>query len=200
MPKQSQTRTKPSVEMLGDPRLLPYLRGTSAKVLNAAGCHDRFGLDVEEEAKDIAGTALRLAFERFESFRGDSSLSTWVSRIAINMSINRVGQLERRGQLSRAFSLDGWAQDTQDGDGPGPSDPPDSRFDPSVIVADKLEQTSIVRALRDIRPDYRDLILLRARNDMPYKEMAKVLGTTEIAVRAKLHRARVLLKELAHIP
>lgn len=134
------------------------------------------------------------------SYRPTARFSTWLYRIVFNLSLNETQRLSGRGELSL---------DAEAGDGPdGPrSEPPDpAAVEPSA----GLEHEDLIQAVRGAiarLPDNQRMALILAKyEELPYAEVAEVLGSTEKAIKSLIHRAReslrawlapLLLEELA---
>ena len=127
-------------------------------------CHRLLGRS--EDAQDAMQTAFVRAFRELHRFRGDSSLKTWLYRIAVNES---VGVLRRRREPQEL------GEDTaRVADGSG------------VVV----EQLAVRAALGRTCPTHRAILVLRFWEGLSYEEMAVVLGLSVGAVKMRLHRAR----------
>jgi RNA polymerase sigma-70 factor (ECF subfamily) len=197
MSDQTQTQKKQSVDVLGDPKFFRAAQWRCFTILRAGDCAQRFDIDISEEATDLAIEVLEHASGAFEDFRNESALETWIYRIATNMTLNRIDRLERRWRRAPTYPLGSWSRlrDAEEDDGLGPLDPPDSRFDPSVVLQEKSKHLAVMEALGTLRPDYREVILLCAYHKLSYREIAEILGTTDLSVKSKLNRARIQLKE-----
>jgi RNA polymerase sigma-70 factor (ECF subfamily) len=142
----------------------------------------------EAEAEDAAQeTALKI-YRNLHLFRGESQFRTWALSIARNEGLGRLRKAESR----REDSLDALSDD-QAGD-----------FTPAILTSWRevpnlaLEQKELAAVLRqaiDGLPEiYRNVVLLRDIEEMDVRETAAALGTTEGAVKVRLHRARALLQ------
>ena len=135
-----------------------------------------------EEAEDAAQEAFLRAYAKLATYDQARSFKTWLMSIASNYCIDRL----RRRRL-RWLSLDE----------PLPPHPAlvSSAPDPEEAMAAN-ERGEMVQALLDeLPPDYRAAIVLHYWYDMPYKEIAEVLGATPSAVKSRLFRARKSLAE-----
>lgn len=127
-------------------------------------CHRLLGRS--EDAQDAMQTAFIRAFRELHRFRGDSSLKTWLYRIAVNES---VGMLRKRRDASELEE-----DSARIGDGSG------------VVV----EQLAVRAALARTCSAHRTVLVLRFWEGLSYDEMAVVLGLSVGAVKMRLHRAR----------
>jgi RNA polymerase sigma-70 factor (ECF subfamily) len=141
----------------------------------------------EEEAADLTQDTFVNAWRARGSFRGDSSEYTWLYRIAVNLTRNRLGQLRRRRRSGEAGGGD-----------PEPiiaetpteeEDPPDAR-----VEYNELGEV-VAAAVLKLRPDYREVVILREYEQLSYEEIASVLGCSVQAVKSRLFRARGVLRK-----
>jgi RNA polymerase sigma-70 factor (ECF subfamily) len=146
----------------------------------------------EAEAEDAAQDTVIKVYQNLQSFRGDAQFRTWVLSIARNEGLGRL----RKTGTRREDSLDA-DTDEQTGD-----------YTPAILTSwreipsealERKELGAILRKAIDGLPEiYRNVVLLRDIEEMDVRETAAALGTTEGAVKVRLHRARALLqRELA---
>jgi RNA polymerase sigma-70 factor (ECF subfamily) len=139
------------------------------------------------EAEDVVQEAYVRAFTHLEQFRGDSSLSTWLSRIAMNEALGRV----RRRQPSVAWSeqpegvLE--AQIIQ-----FPLSSPD---DPEKSMAQREIQHVVEHAIDELPEAFRLVFITRVIEGMNVEETADILGLKPETVKTRLHRARTMLRD-----
>lgn len=135
-----------------------------------------------EDAEDVAHAALLKAAEKLDSFRGESSVRTWLHTIATN----ECRMLRRRRQPTSLDSyLDAAVESAIEGDEP----------DPEEIALESETRKEVLAGLETLPPDYRCALLLKDGQGLSVAEVADLLGTTEGAVRSTLYRARRLLRE-----
>lgn len=172
----------------GDPaayRLLVDLN--SASVYNVA----LKLLGDEQEAEDVLQETFMSAFEAVAGFEGRSKLSTWLYRIAYNASLMR---LRKRKQMT-TFSLDRPARD-EDGIGlPMRHQLVDWSTvpDDELLTAEAREEMD--RAIAELPEALRSTFVLRDIQGLSGAETAEVLGITVQAVKTRLHRARLQLRD-----
>jgi RNA polymerase sigma-70 factor (ECF subfamily) len=146
-------------------------------------------LDDPSEASDVVQEVFLKVFRNITSFRGNSSLKTWIYRIAYNEAWNHrrwftrhkrqeVG-LEREDESSLGF------RDVL-------PDPARSAFD---IVSDHETHALIEEALGDLNPAFRAAVVLRDIEDLSYEEIAEVLGVSLGTVKSRILRGRDALKK-----
>jgi RNA polymerase sigma-70 factor, ECF subfamily len=148
-----------------------------------------------EDASDLAQDAFIRAYRAIGKFKGDSALGTWLYRIAVNVSLNRLA-LKRpplesldagadpRGEEGRAGPIErGLLEDTS---GERPDEP--------VMRA---ERAAIVKAAIARLPEkQRATLILRVYHELPHEEIAHMLGSSVGAVKANFFHALQNLKRL----
>lgn len=132
-------------------------------------------------ADDIAQDALVKAYMSLDSFKGSSKFSTWLFRIAYNCFID-----EKRKQASHGGGL-GEALDS----------PAAMRVAsaPSEDPAVGFRYQALYRAINGLKDNERSAILLFYMEDLPTKDIAKILGAEEGTIRVWLTRGREHLRK-----
>jgi RNA polymerase sigma-70 factor (ECF subfamily) len=131
-----------------------------------------------ESANDVLQNAFIKIWKNLGQFRGESSLGTWLYRIATNESINHLNQLKRRMSISLDEHVD--LSDR-------------IKADPN-FRADRIEW-KLQLAMQALPEKQRIVFMLRYYEEMPYQEMSKVLETSEGALKASYHHA---VKKIEH--
>jgi RNA polymerase sigma-70 factor, ECF subfamily len=139
----------------------------------------------DSEAEDVVQETYVRAFTHLRTFRGESSLGTWLSRIAMNEALGRLRR--ERPQVEWATVESGTAESTA--------------FD-LAAVKDNPEQTMARQEIRrmvemaiDRLPEkYRIILITRAIQGMSVEDTAELLDLRIETVRIRLHRARALLR------
>lgn len=138
-----------------------------------------------EEAEDVAQETFIKAYRSLDSFRGQSSFSTWLYKIATNLCIDRARMRKRRPQ--QAYSLDEPFEGDED---KGGREVPDSRYEPGKDV-EKDEMRRMVRETVAAMPeDKRQVLVMCDLQGMPYEEISKVLNVPLGTVKSRLFHAR----------
>ena len=174
----------PSLVILGKiKRGMPPMAGYDFRAV-----HDEFrskvigylrGLLPESEAEDAAQEVFQKISRSLYSFRGESSLSTWVYRIATNTALDRL-----RSNPFKTISLD--VQEMDSIESPSPS------TEKSAI---KREMNSCIRGvIRQLPEDYSTVIVLSDIEGFTDSEIADILGISIQNVKVRLHRARAKLR------
>lgn len=131
-----------------------------------------------DDANDVVQEAFIKAWTNLDSFRGQSQLSTWLYRIAVNEALDFL----RRQKNREAISAD-------EAEGVGRKLVADEYFDGDETEL-KLQQA--IATLPDVQ---RTVFTLRYYNEMKYSEISQMLGTSEGALKASYHLAVNKIKE-----
>jgi RNA polymerase sigma-70 factor (ECF subfamily) len=132
----------------------------------------------EEDARDATQDAFLTALRKLSSFRGEAAFTTWMHRVTVNASYDLLRK-RRRAPLLNAPREEGLGP-------PEPSPVPD----PSDAVDLSID---VRRALLAVPEDYRVAMVLHDVQDLPYDEVAAILGVPVGTVKSRLHRGRVAL-------
>jgi len=142
-----------------------------------------------DDAAEAAQEVFISAYRSIKKFRGDSSFSTWLYRIAMNHAKDRRKSLSLTRQ--RHVPLE---TAKPDGDGGPVTKLPHPGPDPSQNAEQQEIQERVQEALNRLDADDALLILLRDLQDVSYEEIVQALGIPLGTVKSRLHRARQALK------
>jgi len=131
------------------------------------------------EAEDIGQEVFVRFYKARHNFRGDSAIGTYLTRIAINLSLNEIKRRSRRNQLF--FHSDDPIVDIED-----------KNNDPDVDDNREIIQ----RAIQELAPKFRSVIVLRLIDGYSTEETAKILEVPIGTVLSRLARAQKKLKEI----
>jgi RNA polymerase sigma-70 factor (ECF subfamily) len=159
----------------------PYQRTVYATLVSMLGS--------KEDAEDVLQDVQLKALARLDQFRRESAFGTWVIQIAINEAKMRKRKLRRR----MIFSLTNGAE--QDG-GCVPRDFADWREIPSEALERSEIRDALTNALTLLEEHYRLAFVLRDVNELSIEETANALGISRGAVKTRLRRARLMLREI----
>jgi RNA polymerase sigma-70 factor, ECF subfamily len=145
----------------------------------------------EDAARDAVQDAFLSAFRSIQRFDGHAQLSTWLHRIVVNAALMRIRSRQRRPEQSIEPMLPRFAED-------GHHAEPVVSWAESGGDALEAEQTrALVRAGIDELPvRHRAVLVMRDIDGLSTREVAELLGSTENAVKLRLHRARQALAEI----
>ncbi len=141
------------------------------------------------ESEDLAQEVFLRVYRSACDYAPKAKFSTWVYKIAKNLALNEL----RRRKLHGLFSLE-WMLSTEEGEIPW------QQIDENNAGARaELEKKDLITAVKkaiDCLPVNQKLaVVLRRYDDLPYSEIAKVIGCSESAVKSLLNRAKETLKE-----
>ncbi len=141
-----------------------------------------------EDAEDITQDVFFKAFQKLEQFQGNSKFSTWLVRIAVNESLMRL----RRRKTSRTVSMD---QDVETEEGAIPRDFAEWRPNPEQIFSQSELGDILRKTIAGLPPGFRTVFTLRDIESLSTEETAEALGLSIPAVKSRLLRARLQLRE-----
>jgi len=144
-----------------------------------------------EEAADLASETFVQALRSFDRFRGDAQPYTWLYRIAINLCKNHFRKQAVRHK-AHGPSLD--ERVTLDDEAGAAREVEDWRRAPQRMAEQRELQQEVERAIAALSPDGRMVVILRDVHGLSYQEMAEVIGVTVEVVKARLFRARAVLR------
>ena len=145
----------------------------------------RYGLRMcgdPEDAKDVLQETMLAMARRVGGLQAAGALPTWLYTVARSFCIKR-----RRGQRAPGHSLDDA--------GAGDLQLADSARGPEERVAGRQIEAALAAAIADLNPAQRDVLLLRDVEGLSAPQVAEVLGIRVEAVKSRLHRARVALRD-----
>jgi RNA polymerase sigma-70 factor (ECF subfamily) len=148
----------------------------------------RFGLQMcrdPEDARDVLQETLLAMARGLRDFRGASSLSTWLYTIARSHCIKK----RRKSKFAPA------ALASLDAGSPESETLPDTSRSPDEALEQHELQAAVREAIQGLAPEYREVLLLRDAEGLRAAEVAEVLGITAQAVKSRLHRARLAVRE-----
>ena len=140
-----------------------------------------------EEAADLVQETFMKAFGSLASYRFEYRFSTWLYKIAANNAIDHL-----RKKRVEALSLD---RPVQTKDGEVALEIPDWSHNPEEDLYRKRRAVTIGEAIESLPPKYREVIVLRHQQDRSYEEIAEQLRIPIGTVKARVFRARELLKK-----
>ena len=124
-------------------------------------------------AEDIVQETFLQVYKNYGSFRQDSSIKTWITRIAINLCKNQMRtrwfSVKREEEFPMLFY-------TEDYDG-------------------VIDREQLITAIGNLKPKYREAVLLFYYQELSVKEIADLLNKKESTINVRLKRAREQLKE-----
>jgi RNA polymerase sigma-70 factor (ECF subfamily) len=146
-----------------------------------------------DEAEDLAQEVFVQVFKAIDQFRGESKLSTWIYRIAVNLCKNRTKYLSRR-HAGEQDDIDAIAERVPMSAARAATVGDVSR--PDELVEGMQLEGIVKRAIQKLEPEFREALILADVEDMPYEEIAQIMNVPVGTVKSRIHRARAQLKAL----
>jgi RNA polymerase sigma-70 factor (ECF subfamily) len=144
-----------------------------------------------DEAEDMAQEVFVQVFKAISTFRGDSKLSTWIYRIAVNLCKNRIKYLSRRHDGTQQ-ELEPVAERAPLSEAKGVTFGDVAR--PDHMVEGFQVEKIVQRCIAELDPDFREVLVLADVEDLSYQEIAEITGLADGTVKSRIHRARGMLK------
>jgi RNA polymerase sigma-70 factor (ECF subfamily) len=146
-----------------------------------------------DEAEDLAQIVFLKVYAARDEFRGDSSLSTWIYRIATNTALDHQRSRAFRDEARSAAPNGRGNGSGDDGVAERPDDGPDCCAEAIVM---RRQSDDCVGSFIDALPEvYRTVLALSDRDGLRDREIARRLGVSLETVKIRLHRARLALKK-----
>jgi len=142
-----------------------------------------------EDAQELAQDAIVRAFTSIGKFRGDSSFSTWLYRITMNVCTDFLRKRNKAVVISMeqgAVANDSQQSIQIEEEAPGPDE-----------LVEKNQLKKMVRdAMDSLSDEHRQVLILRDIMDLSYKEIADTLNVNEGTIKSRINRARSGLKKI----
>jgi RNA polymerase sigma-70 factor, ECF subfamily len=145
----------------------------------------------EADAQDVAQEAILKAFTHLDQFRMESKFSTWLIRVTINEARMR----RRKDHLEIMKPLEEQVKTDEDGEYT-PREFADWREIPSEALERKEVRDGLSNALASLDSKYREVFVLRDVEQLSIVETAEVIGISQGAVKTRLLRARLMLRDM----
>ena len=146
-------------------------------------------LNDQSEAGDVVQEVFLKVFRNIGSFRGQSTLKTWIYRITVNEAHNARRWFFRHRR--REVELDTDPEESRN----WKETIPDRTRTPYEEAADREQHQMIEAALEKINPIFREAVVLRDITDLSYEEIADVLGVSLGTVKSRILRGREALRD-----
>ena len=144
----------------------------------------------QPDAEDVVQDTLLKVFEKIDTFRGESALSSWIYRIALNFSYMKIRKgsrneyapiedhmpkFEKNGM--HLYPVGSWAEKADD------------------KLLRKEMKSHIVKNIEKLSEKYKTVLVMRDIQGLSSSEVAEITGMTIPAVKSRLHRARLFLRD-----
>jgi RNA polymerase sigma-70 factor (ECF subfamily) len=162
-------------------RLQPRVYGLAYRILGQA-----------QDAEDATQQTFLALIEHIADFRQESSLATWVLRIATNHAL----KILRKKRTVKMIAMSDMGSEEGYGDVPHPEFIAPWSRTAEEIAQDAEVQAELEKGLEGLDEKYRLVFVLRDIEGLSVRETAEALGLTESSVKVRLLRARLALREL----
>lgn len=142
-------------------------------------------LSDREEAEDVTQEVFIKAYRSLDSFRGESSFSTWIYRIATNLCIDRLRKKKRSPQ--QAYSLD---EPMDKDEEKGSREIPDVSTEPTRSIEKEELRARVREMVAEMPEKLRAVLIMCDMQGMAYEDIAKVLNCPVGTVKSRLFHAR----------
>jgi RNA polymerase sigma-70 factor, ECF subfamily len=145
----------------------------------------------DNDAREVMQDALVAVWNKIGSFEGKSAFSSWLYRVTANAALM---SLRKKKRHENDVSLDTAANEDDDAPLPALRLSDKNPLPDNVVLTGELGEQ--VRAAIDQLPEpYRVVVLLRDVEELPMTEVMEATGLSEPALKSRLHRARLALRE-----
>jgi RNA polymerase sigma-70 factor, ECF subfamily len=139
-----------------------------------------------EDAQDVLQETMLAAFRTLRTFRGASSASTWLYTIARSFCIKKRRRRQDAPQAMVSLTTE---------DGRHALELPDLGPAPDEALERRRLEAALDESIQRLAPAYRDVLLLRDVEGLAARDVARVMGLSVGAVKSRLHRARLTVRE-----
>lgn len=173
----SQSASAPTPEQV--------FRDYAPRVYNIA----RRMLGNDADAEDVTQDVLLQVVRKLHTFRGESSLPTWLHRVTVNAALAHRARRARRAEHETHDPLQFFAED---GHHAHPVRP--WSVAPEAALEDRETRELIERAIDKLPEPYRDVYVLADVEGLPNAEIGTILKLSLPAVKSRLHRSRLMMR------
>ena len=150
----------------------------------------------DADAEDVTQDVLVQVIRKLHTFRGDAALPTWLHRVTVNAALaHREKRANRAKRETTAVGADVLESATV-ADPPGHTRLPRLSSTPDEIALAAEQREIIERAIARLTEPFRDVYVLAEVEQLPNADIADILGLSVAAVKSRLHRARLQMREM----
>src|SRR5438067_13060647 len=137
-------------------------------------------VDHAEDAHDVVQDAFLNAYQSLDSFKGDSRFFTWLYRIAVNTAISHKRKQRIVLSINAGRNGEPLIEPLDDS----------AATQPGHALETREQERRIQKALNQLSPEHRTVLILKDMEGQKYETMAEILQVPIGTVRSRLHRAR----------
>jgi len=143
----------------------------------------------KDDADDLTQDIFIQAYQTLTKFKGDATFSTWIYRIAVNASLNKIRKSSKNSIIQRLETVFGGEKSKEF------SFTISDNENPENILILQEHKEWVQKALNSLPENQRTAIVLSKYDDLSQKEIAEIMNTSEGAVEALIQRAKANLRE-----
>jgi len=143
----------------------------------------------KDDADDLTQEIFIQVYQSLQGFKGEAAFSTWIYRIAVNASLNKVRKKSGNQLLYHLDALFGTPREKEN------SLPVSNNENPESLLIKQENEKWVQNALDSLPENQRTAIILSKYDDLSQKEIAEIMKTTEGAVEALIQRAKTNLRK-----
>lgn len=143
----------------------------------------------EQDALDVSQDVFIRVFRFIKSFNEESSFSTWIYRITVNVCKDYIKKRQQRSELPLEVVMG------EDEDDIFVNEISDSTYDPAEVFERAELSREIRKGIEELPDNYREIIIMRDLSDLSYEEIADALSIEIGTVKSRLARAREKLRK-----
>ncbi len=142
----------------------------------------------DADAQDVTQDVMLQVVRKLDSFRGESAFPTWLHRVTVNAALAHRRKQSSRKEQAVSDPMDHFIED-------GHRHPVKSWTEqPEHLVLGQEREQQIEGAIERLPDDYREVFVLADVEQLPNAEIADILGLSLSAVKSRLHRARLMMR------
>ena len=141
----------------------------------------------QDDAFDLSQEAFFRAWRGLSGFQFESAFSTWLFRLTSNVCLDWLRAKKRRPTVS-LITVDDEDQEVQ-------MELPDPGKSPEELLLAAEDREALAKAMNQLPVEYRQILTLRAIDDLSYTQIAEILKLREGTVKSRLNRARAALRK-----
>jgi RNA polymerase sigma-70 factor (ECF subfamily) len=144
----------------------------------------------ETDAQDVTQDVMVQVLRKLDTFRGESAFPTWLHRVTVNAALAHRRKKANRHEASSPEPVD---QMTGEDHHHGPLRPWAARPEDAILDAERQKQ--VEAAIAELPDMYREVFVLADVEQMSNAEIAEILSVSVAAVKSRLHRARLMMRD-----
>ncbi len=146
-------------------------------------------LQQEEEAEETTQDVFLQVYQAAATFKGGSTVQTWIYRIAINKCLDKIRYKKRVKRFAFISSL-------MNKDGTAFLHEPKDLHHPGIVLENKDKAAQLFKALKQLPEHQYSVFVLKQMEGLPQKEIAKIMGLSEKAVESLFQRGKAKLRSI----